>query len=57
MLRSLKEKRGIVTGNLTTPYIFNFLSLEEGRWRSSIRPERPPVASWTSGSARWPTSV
>ena len=30
VLRSLKEKRGIVTANLTTPYIFNFLSLEKG---------------------------
>ena len=30
VLRSLKEKRGIVTANLTTPYIFNFLSLSEG---------------------------
>ena len=32
VLRSLKEKRGIVTGNLTTPYIFNFSSLKEGPW-------------------------
>ena len=30
VLKSLKEKRGIVTGNLTTPYIFNFISLAEG---------------------------
>jgi hypothetical protein len=30
VLESLKEKRGIVTGNLTTPYIFNFTSLEPG---------------------------
>ena len=30
VLRSLKEKRGIVTANLTTPYIFNFLSLTDG---------------------------
>lgn len=30
VLRSLREKRGIVTGNLTTPYIFNFSSLKEG---------------------------
>ena len=30
VLRSLKEKRGIVTGNLTPPYIFNFSSLKEG---------------------------
>lgn len=28
VLRSLKEKRGIVTGNLTTPYIFNFSNLQ-----------------------------
>ena len=30
VLKSLKEKRGIVTGNLTTPYIFNFISLSPG---------------------------
>ncbi|KAA5542663.1 DUF1254 domain-containing protein [Roseiconus nitratireducens] len=30
VLRSLKEKRGIVTGNLTTPYIFNFSNLQDG---------------------------
>ena len=30
VLHSLKEKRGIVTGNLTTPYIFNFISLKPG---------------------------
>ncbi len=30
VLRSLKEKRGIVTANLTTPYIFNFISLKAG---------------------------
>jgi len=30
VLRSLKEKRGIVTANLTTPYIFNFISLRDG---------------------------
>lgn len=30
VLESLREKRGIVTGNLTTPYIFNFISLESG---------------------------
>jgi hypothetical protein len=30
VLNSLKEKRGIVTGNLTTPYIFNFSSLKSG---------------------------
>jgi hypothetical protein len=30
VLKSLKEKRGIVTGNLTTPYIFNFGSLKDG---------------------------
>jgi len=27
--QSLKEKRGIVTGNLTTPYIISFLNLEK----------------------------
>lgn len=30
VLESLKEKRGIVTGNLTTPYILNFISLKDG---------------------------
>jgi hypothetical protein len=30
VLKSLKEKRGIVTGNLTTPYICNFGSLKDG---------------------------
>jgi hypothetical protein len=30
VLESLKEKRGIVTANLTTPYIFNFSNLEKG---------------------------
>lgn len=30
VLESLKEKRGIVTANLTTPYIFNFISLKPG---------------------------
>ncbi len=29
VLRSLKEKRGIVTGNLTTPYICNFANVKE----------------------------
>jgi hypothetical protein len=30
VLESLKEKRGIVTANLTTPYIFNFSNLKDG---------------------------
>jgi hypothetical protein len=30
VLDSLKEKRGIVTGNLSTPYILSFASLKEG---------------------------
>ena len=30
VLNSLKEKRGIVTGNLTTPYILQFTSLKDG---------------------------
>lgn len=30
ILQSMKEKRGIVTGNLTTPYIFQFTDLEGG---------------------------
>jgi len=28
--KSLKEKRGIVTANLTTPYVINFVSLADG---------------------------
>lgn len=31
--QSLKEKRGIVTANLTTPYIFNFSNLNDGAIR------------------------
>jgi hypothetical protein len=30
VFESLKEKRGIVTGNLTTPYILNFCNLKDG---------------------------
>ncbi len=30
VLNSLKEKRGVVTANLTTPYILQFTSLKEG---------------------------
>ena len=30
VLKSLKEKRGIVTGNLTTPYILSFYDLRNG---------------------------
>ncbi len=29
VFKSLKEKRGIVTGNLTTPYIISFMNLEK----------------------------
>src|SRR5271170_688485 len=38
VLESLKEKRGIVTGNLTTPYIFNFSNLTKG----AIQIDYPP---------------
>ncbi len=38
VLASLKERRGIVTGNLTTPYIFNFTDLSAG----AVRIEYPP---------------
>lgn len=38
--KSLKEKRGIVTANLTTPYVINFLSLADG----SIKVKVPPGA-------------
>ena len=30
VLKSLKEKRGIVTGNLTTPYMFGYVDLKKG---------------------------
>lgn len=30
VLRTLNEKRGVVTGNLTTPYIINFINLSRG---------------------------
>lgn len=30
VLRTLNEKRGVVTGNLTTPYIINFINLSPG---------------------------
>jgi hypothetical protein len=40
VLRSLKEKRGIVTGNLTTPYIFNFTSLKDGALKVHYPPGR-----------------
>lgn len=43
VLKSLKEKRGIVTANLTTPYIFNFSDLSKG----AIRIEYP--AGQTAG--------
>jgi hypothetical protein len=38
VLESLKEKRGIVTGNLTTPYILNFINLKGG----AIQIDYPP---------------
>ncbi|MEO9778790.1 MAG: DUF1254 domain-containing protein [Sedimentitalea sp.] len=44
VLESLKEKRGIVTANLTTPYIFNFSNLSDG----PIRIEYP--AGQTAGA-------
>lgn len=44
VLESLKEKRGIVTANLTTPYIFNFSDLSNG----PIRIEYP--AGQTAGA-------
>ena len=44
VLRSLKEKRGIVTANLTTPYIFNFINLQD---KGSLEIEYP--AGQTAG--------
>lgn len=43
VLQSLKERTGIVTGNLTTPYIFNFTNLSDG----AVRIEYP--AGQTAG--------
>ncbi|PHQ34631.1 DUF1254 domain-containing protein [Rhodopirellula bahusiensis] len=53
VLKSLKEKRGIVTGNLTTPYIFNFTNLKGG----PVRIEYP--AGQTAGGVLdfWMRSV
>lgn len=45
VLESLKEKRGVVTGNLTTPYIINFSNLSDG----PIQIEYP--AGQTAGGA------
>jgi len=39
VLKSLKEKRGLITANLTTPYIFNFLNLKGA----------PPVVEYPAG--------
>ncbi len=44
VLRSLNERTGIVTGNLTTPYIFNFTNLGKG----AVRIEYP--AGQTAGA-------
>ncbi|AWW32213.1 hypothetical protein DN752_19865 [Echinicola strongylocentroti] len=35
---TLKEKRGIVTGNLTTPYVINFLTLKDGAIKVKVPP-------------------
>jgi len=43
VLQTLKERTGIVTGNLTTPYIFNFTNLGDG----AVRIEYP--AGQTAG--------
>jgi len=43
VLQTLKERTGIVTGNLTTPYIFNFTNLKDG----AVRIEYP--AGQTAG--------
>ncbi|KJY83991.1 hypothetical protein TW81_06615 [Vibrio galatheae] len=34
--KSLKEKRGIVTANLTTPYVINFLTLKDGAVKVNV---------------------
>jgi hypothetical protein len=44
VLETLREKRGIVTANLTTPYVFNFSDLSQG----PIRIEYP--AGQTTGA-------
>lgn len=57
VLRSLKEKRGIVTANLTTPTSSTSSASRTGHWRSSTQPGRPLAVSWTSGNVRSPISV
>ncbi|MDR4494000.1 MAG: DUF1254 domain-containing protein [Nitrospirales bacterium] len=53
VLKTLKERTGIVTGNLTTPYIFNFTNLSDG----AVRIEYP--AGQTAGGVLdfWMRSV
>ena len=34
--KSIKEKRGIVTANLTTPYVINFMSLKDGAIKVNV---------------------
>ncbi|WP_210417821.1 DUF1254 domain-containing protein [Bythopirellula goksoeyrii] len=46
VLRSLKEKRGIVTGNLTTPYIFNFSNLQDGPIQIDYPAGRPQTSEF-----------
>ena len=57
VLESLKEKRGIVTGNLTTPYIFNFISLADGPLQIDYPAGKTAAACSTSGSGRSSTSA
>lgn len=52
VLELLKEKRGIVTGNPTTPYIFNFVSLAGGPLQIDYPAGKTAAGSSTSASTR-----
>ena len=52
---SLKEKRGIVTANLTTPYIISFFDLSKGALVVDYPQGQLLGACWTSGSVPLPT--
>jgi hypothetical protein len=53
---SLEAKRGLVTGNLTTPYIINWTDLSEGPVLIDYPPGQTAGRCWTSGSVRSLTS-
>jgi hypothetical protein len=50
---SYKDRLGLITANATTPYILNFIELNEtGHWSSSYRQVLPPAGYQISGSVR-----